>query len=120
MPTPTPTVSPAPTLTLLPGGAPVRVPSPSQREAIEAGVPVVTLVGRRHGERTSYSILANLGVEATVAQTGREYVELAVRLADDAPFAAGVRADSCVIAVPSFSVVVDEPHQASGVSTSEP
>jgi len=61
-------------------------------EAIEAGVPVVTLVGRRHGERTSYSILANLGVEATVAQTGREYVELAVRLADDAPFAAGVRA----------------------------
>ena len=27
-------------------------------EALDMGVPVVTLVGRRHGERTSYSILA--------------------------------------------------------------
>jgi protein O-GlcNAc transferase len=61
-------------------------------EALEAGVPVVTLVGRRHGERTSYSILENLGVTSTVAQTGREYVELAVRLADDPAFAAEVRA----------------------------
>jgi predicted O-linked N-acetylglucosamine transferase (SPINDLY family) len=60
-------------------------------EALEAGVPVVTIVGRRHGERTSYSILANLGVTATIAQTGREYVDLAVRLAGDAAFAAQVR-----------------------------
>ncbi len=42
-------------------------------EALDMGVPVVTLVGRRHGERTSYSILANLGVTETVAQSGREY-----------------------------------------------
>jgi predicted O-linked N-acetylglucosamine transferase (SPINDLY family) len=56
------------------------------------GVPVVTLVGRRHAERTSYSILANLGVTETVAQSGREYVEIAVRLADDAAFMASVRA----------------------------
>ena len=55
------------------------------------GVPVVTLVGRRHGERSSYSILANLGVTATLAQSGREYVDLAVRLAEDAGFARSVR-----------------------------
>lgn len=60
-------------------------------EALDRGVPVVTLAGRRHGERTSYSILANLGVTDTVAHTGREYVALAVRLAEDPPFAASVR-----------------------------
>jgi protein O-GlcNAc transferase len=61
-------------------------------EALDMGVPVVTLLGKRHGERTSYSILANLGVEATVAHTGRDYVELAVRLADDESFMRDVRA----------------------------
>jgi predicted O-linked N-acetylglucosamine transferase (SPINDLY family) len=61
-------------------------------EALDMGVPVVTLAGRRHQERTSYSILANLGVTETVAQGGREYVEIAVRLADDAAFMASVRA----------------------------
>jgi predicted O-linked N-acetylglucosamine transferase (SPINDLY family) len=61
-------------------------------EALDMGVPVVTLVGKRHGERTSYSILANLGVTATIAQTGPEYIDIAVRLADDAGFRASVRA----------------------------
>lgn len=60
-------------------------------EALDMGVPVVTLVGKRHGERTSYSILANLGVLDTVAQTGRDYVDVACRLARDAAFAAAVR-----------------------------
>ncbi|MBK6394660.1 MAG: tetratricopeptide repeat protein [Betaproteobacteria bacterium] len=60
-------------------------------EPLAMGVPVVTLVGRRHGERTSYSILSNLGATATIAQSGREYVNLAVRLAEDASFAAEVR-----------------------------
>jgi predicted O-linked N-acetylglucosamine transferase (SPINDLY family) len=60
-------------------------------EALDAGVPVVTLVGARHGERAAYSILANLGVPQTVAHSGREYVEIAVRLARDAPFRAEVR-----------------------------
>lgn len=61
-------------------------------EALDMGVPVVTLVGKRHGERTSYSILANLGVVATVAQSGREYVDIAVRLAEDPAFMRDVRA----------------------------
>ncbi|MEO8538042.1 MAG: hypothetical protein ABI533_10970, partial [Betaproteobacteria bacterium] len=60
-------------------------------EALDMGVPVVTLVGRRHAERTSYSILKNLGVTDTIAQTGVEYVEIAARLATDAAFAAAVR-----------------------------
>ena len=34
--------------------------------------------------------------------------------------AAGVRADICMIAVPSFTRSVRAPHHASGVSTSDP
>ena len=55
-------------------------------EALDAGVPVVTLQGKRHSERTSYSILANLGVTETVATSGTEYTEIAVRLAADPAF----------------------------------
>jgi protein O-GlcNAc transferase len=61
-------------------------------EPLDAGVPVVTLVGKRHGERSAYSILANLGVTTTVAHGGREYVDIAVRLADDAAFMKATRA----------------------------
>jgi protein O-GlcNAc transferase len=61
-------------------------------EALDMGVPVVTLVGKRHGERTSFSILSNLGVTATIANTGRDYVDIAVRLADDPSFLLDVRA----------------------------
>jgi len=60
-------------------------------EALAMGVPVVTLVGKRHGERSTYSILANLGVLATVAQGGREYADIAVRLATDPAFMTEVR-----------------------------
>ncbi|MGH8851883.1 MAG: tetratricopeptide repeat protein, partial [Casimicrobiaceae bacterium] len=61
-------------------------------EALDMGVPVVTLCGRRHGERSSYSILANLGVLETVAQSGSDYVAIAARLADDRAFVEKVRA----------------------------
>ena len=61
-------------------------------EPLDAGVPVVTLVGKRHGERSGYSILTNLGVTQTIAASGREYVDVAVRLANDARFMADVRA----------------------------
>ena len=59
-------------------------------EPLQAGVPVVTLLGRRHGERSAYSILAHAGVTGTVAQSGREYVDIVARLAGDAAFRAGV------------------------------
>jgi len=60
-------------------------------EPLAMGVPVVTLVGKRHGERSAYSILANLGVLETVAQGGREFVDIAVRLATEPAFMAQVR-----------------------------
>ena len=60
-------------------------------EPLDAGVPVVTLLGKRHGERTAYSILANLGVTETVARSGREYVDIAARLATDPEFMRDVR-----------------------------
>ncbi|MDR0771020.1 MAG: tetratricopeptide repeat protein [Burkholderiales bacterium] len=61
-------------------------------EPLNAGAPVVTLVGRRHGERSSYSILKNLGETRTIANGGKEYVEIAVRLSHDKAFMADVRA----------------------------
>lgn len=51
--------------------------------ALDMGVPVVTLVGQRHAERASYSILMNLGVQGTIAASEAEYVEIACRLALD-------------------------------------
>ena len=60
-------------------------------EALDMGVPVVTLCGKRHGERTSYSILTNLGVTDTIASSGSEYIELAVRLGRDDAFMQSVR-----------------------------
>ncbi|MFZ1811744.1 MAG: tetratricopeptide repeat protein, partial [Candidatus Nitrotoga sp.] len=52
--------------------------------ALDMGVPVVTLCGQRHSERTSYSILINLGVPETIAHSEAEYTDLACRLASDA------------------------------------
>ena len=60
-------------------------------EALDMGVAVVTLCGRRHGERSSYSILANLGVRQTIAHSEAEYIAIAARLASDRSFMAEVR-----------------------------
>ena len=61
-------------------------------EALDMGVPVVTLCGKRHGERSSFSILKNLGVEETIAQSGQEYVGIVERLTNDGAFCAAVKA----------------------------
>jgi predicted O-linked N-acetylglucosamine transferase (SPINDLY family) len=60
-------------------------------EALSMSVPVVTLCGRKHSERTSYSIMKHLGIEGTLAASGSEYVDIAVRLAEDAGFRAEMR-----------------------------
>lgn len=52
-------------------------------EALDAGVPVVALCGEKHSERTTYSILENLGVRDTVAATESDYVEIACRIIAD-------------------------------------
>jgi predicted O-linked N-acetylglucosamine transferase (SPINDLY family) len=54
--------------------------------ALDALVPVVTLAGVRHAERTGASILGHLGLDELVAQTEDDYVALAVRLARDGAF----------------------------------
>ncbi len=59
--------------------------------ALAAGVPVVTLVGQRHAERMTYSILKHLGLEETITVTDDAYVALAIRLAEDPAFRASQR-----------------------------
>lgn len=61
--------------------------------ALDMGVPVVTLAGRRHGERTTYSMLKNLGVESTIAASEEDFAAIAQRLATDLAFRASVKND---------------------------
>ncbi len=51
--------------------------------ALDMGVPVVTRVGTRQAERMTYSLLAHLGVTATVAHNDDDYAAIAIRLAHD-------------------------------------
>ena len=59
--------------------------------ALDMGVPVVTLAGHRHSERIGASILTHLGVTELVADSDEDFVSIAVRLAHDAEFMAGMR-----------------------------
>lgn len=54
--------------------------------ALDSGVPVVSLTGRRHSERTGESILTHAGLPGLVTRSEDDYVALAVRLARDAAF----------------------------------
>jgi len=58
--------------------------------ALDMGVPVVTRVGERAAERMSWSLLAHLGVTDTAAWTDEEYIAIACRLAQDAPWRAAI------------------------------
>lgn len=62
-------------------------------EPLNMHVPVVTLCGQSHGERTGFSLLSALGLTKTIAQSGRDYVAIAVRLATDAHFMRAVRGE---------------------------
>ena len=52
-------------------------------DALFAGVPVVTLVGRTHNSRFGYSLLKNLRLEELCAQTLSDYVNICTELARD-------------------------------------
>jgi len=52
-------------------------------DALYMGVPVITLVGKRHGSRFGYSLLQNLNLEDCCTFSEEEYVSAAVNLADD-------------------------------------
>jgi len=60
-------------------------------EALDAGLPVVTLPGRMMRGRHSAAILRHAGLEELIAGTPEEYVELAVALARDADRRAQLR-----------------------------
>jgi len=52
-------------------------------EALSMGVPVVTLVGDRHAQRTTFSLLKAIGVEDTIARSEKEYLDIARGLLAD-------------------------------------
>ena len=52
-------------------------------EALLMGVPVISLRGNRHGNRMTYSILKNIGVEELAVTNLEEYIQRAVALAND-------------------------------------
>ena len=60
-------------------------------QAIECGLPVVTLDGRFMRGRLASGILKRMGVTELVARSEDEYVDLAVRLASDTSYNLGVR-----------------------------
>jgi predicted O-linked N-acetylglucosamine transferase (SPINDLY family) len=52
----------------------------TSHEALALNVPVITLVGERHVQRTTYSMLKHLGLDDTIAETETEYVDKATFL----------------------------------------
>ena len=60
-------------------------------EALWMGVPVVTLVGKMHAQRVSYSILKNIGVESTIAETSEQYIQIARQLSENNSLRAEMR-----------------------------
>jgi protein O-GlcNAc transferase len=52
-------------------------------EALYMGVPVVTLRGDRHVQRTTWTLLANLNLGMLAVDTPPSYIDLAVRLATE-------------------------------------
>ncbi|MDB5808385.1 MAG: domain/SEC-C motif domain protein [Betaproteobacteria bacterium] len=55
------------------------------------GLPVVALAGTTHASRADVSMLTNVGLPQLVAQTGDDYVDIAVALAQDAVRLADLR-----------------------------
>jgi predicted O-linked N-acetylglucosamine transferase (SPINDLY family) len=61
-------------------------------DALWMGVPVVTLAGATAPGRGGRSILMNIGLSELIAETREQYLEIAVRLANDLPRLSEMRA----------------------------
>lgn len=64
-------------------------------DALSVGVPVLTLVGKSHAQRVSYSILKNIGFEESITYSREEYIEKAVQMSRNAPALSLIR--SCLV-----------------------
>jgi len=60
-------------------------------EALLMGVPVVTLEGKTYASRAGLSLLSNAGLTELIGHSPDEYVQIAVRLANDIPGLANLR-----------------------------
>lgn len=60
-------------------------------DALYMGRPLITLTGKRHGERFGYSLLMNLGLEELAASSVDEYIERAVLLAENPELLQGLQ-----------------------------
>jgi predicted O-linked N-acetylglucosamine transferase (SPINDLY family) len=88
-------------------------------EALWMGVPVVALAGDRHAGRVGVSILTQLGLMDLIADTSRDYVRIAVELANDRTRLSGLRnslrprmADSPLCDATSFARAVEDAYRA--------
>lgn len=61
-------------------------------EALALGLPVITMKGPTADERMGYAILTAVGLDALVAESGPDYINLATKLATDASWRATIRA----------------------------
>ena len=60
-------------------------------ETVYMGVPIVTLLGTQPGGRTTAAVLTSIGHPEWVAKTPVEYVDVAVRMANDVPALGKIR-----------------------------
>ncbi|BAL84162.1 hypothetical protein SELR_24540 [Selenomonas ruminantium subsp. lactilytica TAM6421] len=60
-------------------------------DALYMGRPLITLAGKRHGERFGYSLLMNLDLGELVAFSIEEYIERAVMLAENPELLTGLQ-----------------------------
>ena len=70
-------------------------------ESLAMGVPVITLVGLRHGERLGRTLLTRFGITDTIAGTEDEYVAIAKQLASEPEAARRLRQRIRALAVNS-------------------
>jgi predicted O-linked N-acetylglucosamine transferase (SPINDLY family) len=88
-------------------------------DALWMGVPVVSLAGKTSVSRAGLSILSNLGLPELVAFTEDDYVEIAVRLANNLPRLAELRATlrarveaSVLMDAPRFARQIEDAYRA--------
>ena len=60
-------------------------------EALWMGVPIITLEGKRHAGRVGASILTSIGLNNFIAKNKKEYIDLAVELAEDGHYLKSLR-----------------------------